>query len=142
MIFCDTSTLAKFYVPERGTSAVRPALEAEDKVCLSELARPELMGVFHRCLREKQWTRPRFDAAIRQFSLDDTTGLWTWLPLDKTITEIAASTYATLPPTIFLRAADCIHLVTALHHNFSEIHTHDIRQTTAAAALGLKTRAL
>jgi hypothetical protein len=30
-----------------------------------------------------------------------------------------------------------VHLVTALHRGFMEIHTHDARQTQAASALGL-----
>ena len=52
--------------------------------------------------------------------------------------EAAANTYTTLPDTVFLRAADCLHLVTALHHNFGQIYTYDIHQTRAAAALGIK----
>jgi ferredoxin len=39
MILCDTSAAAKLYVPERESAAVRRRLEAEDEVCLSELAR-------------------------------------------------------------------------------------------------------
>ncbi len=39
MIFCDTSTGAKLYVPEPESEAVRQRLEAEDEVCVSELAR-------------------------------------------------------------------------------------------------------
>jgi hypothetical protein len=42
-----------------------------------------------------------------------------------------------LPETIFLRTADCLHLVTALHHGFIEIHTHDVHQIRAAFAPGL-----
>ncbi len=50
-------------------------------------------------------------------------------PLDRTITEAAAQIYSTLPETVFLRAADCIHLVTALpHHDFAEIYSHDQHQ--------------
>ena len=138
MIFCVTSTVAKIYVPERESAAVRQRLEAEDEVGVSELVRPELMGVFHRRLREGQWTRDDFLAAVRQFSTDDIGGFWTWLPLNREIIEAAANTYATLPDNVFLRSADCLHLVTALHHNFPEIHTHDKHQTDAAAALGLK----
>jgi predicted nucleic acid-binding protein len=138
MIFCDTSTLAKFYVFEPESAAVRRRLEAEDEVCLSELARLELMAVFHRRLREGKWTRTNFVSAIRQFSADDIGGFWTWLPLDSAIVESAATTYITLPEAVFLRSADCLHLVTALHHNFAEIHTHDKHQIDAAALLGLK----
>ncbi len=96
------------------------------------------MGVFHRLLREGIWTQTDFLSAVRQFSKDDVSGFWTWLPLDKTIIEGAAKTFTTLPSTIFLRSSDCLHLVTALHHNFDEIYTYDTHQTAAASFLGLK----
>jgi predicted nucleic acid-binding protein len=137
MLFCDTSTLAKFYVPEIDTSAVRAQLTNEDQVFFSELARAELMGVFHRRLRERKWTTQEFTAAIRQFSQDDIGGYWAWLPLDGLILEQAVKTLTTLPDTVFLRTADCIHLVTALHHGFKIIHTHDSHQINAVSALGL-----
>lgn len=137
MIFCDTSAIAKLYVAETESAAVRARLEGEDQVYVSELARTELMAVFHRQLREKFWSRDNFLTAIRQFNQDDLTGFWTWLPLDSAIIA-AAQVYATLPETVFLRSSDCLHLVTALRHNFSEIHTYDIRQSAAAGVLGLK----
>ncbi|MBI5511341.1 MAG: type II toxin-antitoxin system VapC family toxin [Deltaproteobacteria bacterium] len=142
MIFCDTSTVAKLYVPELESVAVRERLEAEDEVCVSELMRPELMAVFHRRLREGKWTRSDFSTVVRQFSTDDIGGFWAWLPLDSVIAEAAARSYVTLPEDVFLRSADCIHLVTALHHNFAEIYTHDKHQTTAAPTLGLKPTAI
>jgi hypothetical protein len=46
--------------------------------------------------------------------------------------------YTTLPDTVFLRTADCLHLVTALPHNFAEIYTYDAQQSAAASVLGLK----
>ena len=142
MIFCDTSTVAKLYVPERESSVVRQQLEGEDEVCVSELARPELMGVFHRRLREGKWTRDDFLAAVRQFSTDDISAFWTWLPLDSAIIEAAAKIYTTLPGSVFLRSADCLHLITALHYSFNTVHTHDKHQTVAAPALGLNTVAI
>lgn len=137
MIFCDTSTAAKLYVPEAESATVRRRLEGEDTVCVSELARPELMAVFHRRMRQGKWTRADFSAAVRQFSADDIGGFWTWLPLDAGITGAAAQIYTTLPEPVFLRTADCLHLVTAVHHNFPEIHTHDRHQLAAAATFGL-----
>lgn len=142
MIFCDTSTVAKLYIPERESALVRSVLEKEEQVLVSEFARTELMGVFHRQLREKKWTRDRFLLVVRQFNNDDLGGFWTWLPLADEILEQSARTYLTLPATVFLRAADCLHLVTARHHGFVEFHTHDIHQARAAAALGLKPVAL
>jgi predicted nucleic acid-binding protein len=137
MIFCDTSFVAKLYVPEKESATVRPLLEGENEVCLSELARVELMGVFHRRLREGKWTRADFEAAVRQFTHDDVGGFWTWLPLEGTVVESAARMYTTLPGSVFLRSADCLHLVTALQHKFDHIHTFDTHQAKAAPALGL-----
>jgi predicted nucleic acid-binding protein len=137
MIFCDTSTVAKLYVPEHESAAVRHVLESEAEVCVSDLVRAELMAVFHRRLRERKWSREDFRTAVRQFSHDDLGGFWTWLPLDRSVTEAAARTFGSLPPDVFLRAADCLHLVTAIQHNFREIRTHDLHQSVAASALGL-----
>lgn len=136
MIFCDTSTVAKLYVPETESVAVRRRLESEDIVYVSELVRAELMAVFHRRLREDKWTRADFSAAVRQFTADDIGGFWTWLPLDGTIAA-AARIFASLPETVFLRTADCLHLVTAVQHNLPEIFTHDKHQIAASQALGI-----
>ncbi len=137
MIACDTSAMAKFYVSEKESKAIRQLLEQADRVCVSELARVEIMAVFHRRLREGVWTRRDFLATVRQFQHDDVAGFWTWLPLDNVITKSAAETFATLPPEIFLRSSDCIHLVSALRHGFNELLTFDTHQFMAAAALGL-----
>ena len=138
MMFCDTSAVAKLYVAEAESKDVRALLENDDQRFVSELVRVELMGVFHRQLREKIWSRDNFDTAVRQFNADDMGGFWTWIPLDASIIEAAAKTYATLPPTMFLRASDCLHLITGMHNNFDEIYTYDRHQTLAAPALGLK----
>jgi len=138
MVFCDTSIVAKLYVAEVESKAVRTLLEQADQRFVSDLVRVELMGVFHRQLRERIWPREKFDAALRQFNMDDIGGFWTWIPLDTVILEAAAKTYATLPDTVFLRASDCLHLVTGIHNNFPEIYTYDRHQALAAPALGLK----
>lgn len=138
MIFLDTSAFAKLYVPEPESEALQKLVEAEDEVYASELVRVELAGVFHRRWREGKWTQADFLAAVRQFAADDIGGLWTWVPLNSAIVEAAANTYTTLPSDKFLRSSDCLHLVTAMQQNFSEIHTYDAQQASAAPALGLK----
>ena len=138
MMFCDTSAVAKLYVVELESPAMRALLEQDDQRFVSELVRVELMGVFHRQLRENIWPREKFDAAVRQFNTDDIGGFWTWIPLDPSIIEAAAKIYAPLPAQVFLRAADCLHLVTGLQNNFPEIYTYDRNQALAAPALGLR----
>lgn len=137
MIFCDTSTIAKLYVPAPESAAVRLRLETEDQVCVSELARVELMGVFHRRLREGKCTQADFSTALRQFTNDDIGGFLSWLPLDGTVVEAASKTFLTLPSAVFLRSSDCLHFVTAMRHNFTEIDTYDKHQAAAASALGV-----
>jgi predicted nucleic acid-binding protein len=141
MIFCDTSYAAKLYVPEADSAAVREHLEGyAGEVCLSELARAELLAVLHRRRREGRWTQAEFMAAVRQFQQDDLSAFWTWLPLDAVITQATAQLYLTLPIDVFLRTGDGLHLVTARHHRFAEIYTCDRHQILAAPALGLTAR--
>ena len=137
MCFCDTSTLAKYYVPEIESSSVRFHLDQEHEVMLSELARVELMGVFHRRLRERKWTREEFLTVIQQFSRDNIEGYWKWLPLDGNIVDEASKIFLTLSETIFLRSSDCLHLVTAMHYGIKDVYTYDLHQIQAASVLGL-----
>jgi hypothetical protein len=57
-------------------------------VLVSELVRVELMGVFHRQLREKKWTRIQFMTAVGHAN-DDIGEFWTWLALDSVVVEAA-----------------------------------------------------
>ena len=137
MIFCDTSALAKYYVEESGSTALRSRMDSEDAVLASELAHVELLSVFHRRLREHRWTQRQFQDAAAQLSRDDAAGYWTWLPLSSIIVGAAIQLYLSLPKNVFLRASDCLHLVTALHHGFEELCTFDRHQQEAVQALGL-----
>jgi predicted nucleic acid-binding protein len=138
MIFCDTSFAAKFYAFDAETAGVRQRLSTEPKVFVSELFRVELMAVFHRRRREKFWSKSDFSAAVSQFHSDDANGDWAWLPCAGDVLVEAGRIFERLPETIFLRAADCIHLATALHHGFAEFYTFDRHQAQAAQALGLR----
>lgn len=137
MVFCDTSTLAKYYVREADSPAVREHLDAASGVMLSDLARPELMAVFHRRLREGRWSRKAFEVTVRQFQQDQRCGFWTWASLDSKTTAEAAEVFLILPETVYLRTADCLHLVTARREGFKSILTHDRHQSEAAASFGL-----
>lgn len=135
-MFCDTSTLAKYYANEEESAAVRHRMDAEE-VTLSELARVELMSVFHRRFRERIWNRAQFLRIVSQFEQDDIKGAWTWLPIDRDIIKFSAGVYVRLSEHLFLRASDCLHLATAIHSDQSEIYTHDDHQAEAAEVLGL-----
>jgi predicted nucleic acid-binding protein len=137
VIFCDTSALAKYYLHESESAAVRSRLDSEDAVMASEIAHVELMSVFHRRMRERKWTREQFQRASNQLSQDNAARYWTWLPVSSTIIGAATELYLSLPESVFLRASDCLHLISALHHGFEELCTFDHHQLAAAQALGL-----
>ena len=137
MIFCDTSALAKFYVQESESAKVRRIILEDEDVSASELARVELMAVFHRRLREGKWIREVFHEVVQQFLQDDLGGYWKWHPLDPATLEAASRAYQILPDSVFLRATDCIHLATAVRHNHPSVLTFDAQQMAAARAFGL-----
>jgi hypothetical protein len=137
LIFCDTSALAKYYVPEAESAALAFRLDSEDAIVVSELARVELMSVFHRRMRERKWTREKFQVAAGQFSRDDALKYWSWLAVSGLIVSAASQLYLSLPESVFLRASDCLHLITALQEGFQEICTFDRHQQEAVQALGL-----
>jgi uncharacterized protein len=136
-MFCDTSTLVKYYVNEAESDAVRARINEAEEVTLSSLARVEVMSVFHRYWREGLWSREQFLHAVGRFEQDDLSGALSFVLLDESIVAYSANIYTRLPNDMFLRASDCLHISTALYSDYREIHTHDLRQAKAAEALGL-----
>ena len=137
MLFCDTSTLAKYYVPEPESGAVARASTPRIRWFFPSWHGPRSWTSFTDSYASASGPRHEFLAVVRQFSTDEVGGYWTWVPLDSGIVEQVVRTYGTLPEDVFLRTADCLHIVTALRHGFTEIHTHDTHQRNGAGALGL-----
>jgi PIN domain len=95
------------------------------------------MSVFHRRMQERTWTREQYQTAANQLGRDDTAQYWTWVPVSSFLIGAASQLYLSLPENVFLRASDCLHLVTALHHGFEELCTFDRHQFAAAQGFGL-----
>ena len=136
-MFCDSSTLLKYYTDEAESDAVRACLGEAEEVMLSALGRVEVMSAFYQRLCRRLWTQEQFSRMAGKFETDILRQLWTWLPVDDAIIKYSAQVYLALPPGLFLRASDCLHLASAIASDHAEIHTHDLRQAQAAEALGL-----
>jgi uncharacterized protein len=136
-MYCDTSTLLKYYLEESESEAVRARIAEADEVVSSALGRVEIMSAFYQQVSTRLITQEQFSRMASQFEKDNLQQLWDWIPVDSAVIEYSARAYLQLPPGLFLRASDCIHLASAIASDHTEIYTHDVRQTTAAEALGL-----
>ena len=138
MIYFDAAFVAKFYLDEPESRAVRGlATEAREVGCCV-LGRVETISVFHRKLRERAVTNAGFRHLCEQFEADCEAGLWQWFPLSAALLEDTASRIRQLPASVFLRAGDAIHLACAKDRGFHEIHTNDRHLLAAAPHFGLK----
>jgi len=138
MPYFDSAYAAKCYLPEPGHAAIVAFAEQGDHVATSLFARTEVTGVFHRKLREGSLTAPEFREVLAQFQQDCRAGIWQFLPLSVEVVEAVVQTYATLPRSLFLRAADCLHLVTAREAGFAEIYSNDRHVLAAASHFALQ----
>ncbi len=137
MIYFDSAYLAKFYLEEPETDAVRARAASAGEIGCCVLGRVEVVSVFHRQWREKSRTKAEFRALLDQFEADCDAGLWNWFPLTSAIQTSAIARYRTLPETIFLRSGDAIHLACAAELGLAEIFTNDRHLLAAAPHFGL-----
>jgi len=139
VIYFDTSYVAKCYLNETGSSAVRQLAQSQSSLACCEYGRIEVVSTFHRNLREGLLTKPQYDVVARQFESDDQSWVWTWLPLTADLCRKTAARIYALPHATFIRAGDALHLTSAVENGFAEIYSNDRHLQTSAALFGLET---
>ncbi|MCC5806400.1 MAG: type II toxin-antitoxin system VapC family toxin [Opitutales bacterium] len=142
MTYYDTAFLAKCYLRETGHETVRAHARAAGLIACCEIGRVELMAVFQRHFREGRLDRKAFGIVIEQFNADEAAGIWKWLPVTPFLLDAAARHIVDLPTSVFLRAADAIHLTCALSAGLMEIFTNDRHLLAACPSFGLAGRNL
>lgn len=138
MIYFDTSYLAKCYLLENGSAAVRHLANAQERIACSAFGQVELVAAFHRKLREGEISRAEFVVLINQLELDDAHRLWTWLPVTPQMLIVTAARFLALPNDCFLRSADALHLTCAAEGGFTSIVSNDRHLLTAAVHFGIQ----
>jgi hypothetical protein len=93
-----------------------------------------------RHLREGNLSLEQAEAVWRQFILDESAGLWLFLPITRLLVEISCNQLAALPAGILCRPADALHLSCAKEEGFSEVYSNDRHLLTAAPYFGLVAR--
>lgn len=137
MTYFDTSYLAKCYLREPGADGVRDLAMAAPAIACCQIGEVELTSVFHRHLREGKISMTEFRVVVEQLLSDLADGLWTWLPLTPALLAESSRIFHTLKPSVFLRAADAIHLTCARRNGFREVHSNDRHMLAACETFGL-----
>jgi predicted nucleic acid-binding protein len=138
--YFDSAYIAKFYLDEPESDAVRRLAESLGHVRCAQIGHVEVAAVFHRKFREGAFDAGAFREVTAQFDDDCGQGLWTWLPLTSALVQRAAVAFSNLPRPVFLRAADALHLTCAQEHGLREIYTNDRHMSSAARHFRLKAR--
>ena len=109
MLYFDTAYIAKCYLNEPGAQRVRQFAYASTGLASCELARVEFHAVIQRHLREGNLTADEARDVIADFELDETDGVWQWLPVTSLLLNLVCDHIKSLPHNVFLRAADALH---------------------------------
>jgi predicted nucleic acid-binding protein len=138
LVYFDTAFIVKCYIKEPGWKEVRGLAGQYIRPACSVFGRMELHAAFHRHLREKNITRKQYDTVIAQFELDETKNLWIWLPISEAVMETVTAAYKRLPPDVFIRTADALHLATAGVNAAQTCYSNDKRLLKAASHFNVK----
>jgi len=136
VIYFDTSYLVRLYYQDPGAEAVR-MLAASDHVASAAHGQAELMAAFHRKLREGAIRPATYAALVGQVRAHIDAGAFRWLAQDQEIFLRIRQVYQRLPATVFLRAADAIHLGTAAEAGFRIVYSNDVHLLAAAKHFGV-----
>jgi len=136
MLYFDTSYLVRLYTTDPGWEKVR-ALARTDRLACCLHGRAETVATFHRKLREGAILGREYKTLLAEFDRDSEAGAFRWLPLSPSVVQRLASTFANLPATVAVRAADAIHLACAAEAGCGRVFSNDARLLTAASHFGV-----
>lgn len=137
VIYLDTTYLVRLYLADPGWEKVRE-LAGTDQIACSILGHAEVLGAFHRKLREGVVTANNLTTLIEEFERDVSEGSITWLPLSEAVIERLVTAFKIIPATTSLRSSDAVHLATAAENSFPVIYTNDRQLLSASAHFNIK----
>ena len=139
-MYVDSAYVAKFYLNEPDSLAVRKAMQRADSLATSAWSLAEVTCAFHRNFREGALDATQFHWTVRKFREHVEVGLWTLIPVTEAVLARLAARVAALPATVFLRAGDAVQLASAVESGEHEIWGSDRRLLAAAPHFGLTGR--
>src|SRR5437867_3561388 len=121
-----------------GREKVRTLAATQPQIACCDIGQIEVSSVFHRKFREGAVDAAQHLALSLQLEQDVRGGVWSWLPINALLLDSVRLAFRTLPSTVFLRANDALHLVSAREKGFKEIHSNDRHLLAAAPHFGLR----
>jgi predicted nucleic acid-binding protein len=137
MLYFDSTYLVRLYYRDPGFQEVRE-LAATGTVACAVHGRSEVDAALHRKVREGSLTSGLYAIAMQEFDSEARAGAYHWIPLSAAVVERVHAAFATLPASVFLRAADALHLACAAERGFHEVYSNDQRLLAAAPHFGIR----
>jgi predicted nucleic acid-binding protein len=141
-VYLDSAYIVKFYVNEPESAAVRNLIAKADVLSSTNLAVAEVTCALHRHMREGSLNRKQISELLAAFLDHIHDGVWNLVPLTDGLLNRTALLVRAMPEGVPLRAADAIHLTTALDLGEREVWTNDRHLLAAAPHFGLLGRSV
>jgi predicted nucleic acid-binding protein len=141
-VYLDSAYIAKSYVTEADSPAVRSLIQRNITLVSSQWCVAEVACVFHRHAREGRLTPIQAQALTLSFLAHVDAGFWKLLPVTDALLRRVTLLVSAAPPSLFLRAGDAAHLITAQDQGEPEIWTNDRHLLAAAPHFGLAGRSV
>jgi predicted nucleic acid-binding protein len=136
-MYLDATYIAKFYVNESDSKAVRAEIGRADVLMSSAWSVAEVTCVLHRHRREGSLTDLQFQELLKAFFDHVDAQVWRLIPVSEPLLRRMSAMVSAAPAGLNLRAGDAFHLATAQHCGEREVWTNDRRMLAAAPHFGL-----
>jgi predicted nucleic acid-binding protein len=141
-MYFDTCYIAKFYLNEPDSAAVRKLVRKADGLVSSQWAWLEFHAVLHRRVREGQLAEGMAQAVAAQFAQHVEAELWRLVPVTDALLRRTSALILAAPTSLFLRSGDALHLATAREAGEPEVWSNDRHLLGAAAYFGVTGRSV
>jgi len=141
-VYLDSAYIAKFYLNEPDSDAVRTAIMETEPLVSSAWCLAEVTCAFHRYTREARLTTTECESLVCSFLDHVDSGFWRLIPVTDSLLRRVSLAVSAAPPSLFLRAGDALHLITAKDQGEPEIWTNDRHLLAAAPQFGIAGRSV
>lgn len=135
--YLDTSYLLKLYAQEYGSAEVTAWRTGRRGFVCSRHGKLELVSGLKGHQREGGIDASGVRQSLAQLAKDEASRLIVWLPVENALFEDARARLTALQPSVFIRAADALHLACPARIGLTAIYSHDRHRLAAAPHFGL-----